>query len=291
MAVSESMPTPLISAHQLAAKLASPALVIVDVSWYLAAERRDPDAEYRIAHIPGAIRIGLDDLCDPDSDLPHTLPTPERFAARLEHAGIGPDDWVVVYDTSGVNLSAARIWWTFRVFGHDRVTVLDGGFRAWAAETRPVQAGVQRRPHTGYPVPGVDTSLIVNRAQLEAARLSADGAQIIDCRSTERFIGAVPEVRPGVRSGNIPGSRNIPYREFTDPATGRMRSAAGLRQLFEAAGIDPARQAVASCGSGVTACIMALAVEVLRRSAPDEVGPPVAIYDGSWTEYGREAAT
>jgi thiosulfate/3-mercaptopyruvate sulfurtransferase len=269
--------------------LGAPGLVIVDASWYLPDSGRDPDAEYRAAHIPGTIRLPLDDLCDATSELPHMLPTPDQFAAACERHGIGPRHHLVVYDGSGVNLSAARAWWTFRVFGHRAVTVLDGGLLAWAGATRPIQLGTQRRPRTGYPAPRIDGDLVVDRAEVDRiVRGEADG-QIIDCRSAERFEGRVEEPRAGLRRGNIAGSMNVPYQQFTNRATGLMHGVPVLKEMLASHGLDLHRRLVASCGSGTSACVLALAVEVIRAADPPAVGPPVAIYDGSWSEWGRVA--
>jgi thiosulfate/3-mercaptopyruvate sulfurtransferase len=281
-----SMP-PLVSADWLAAHLGANDLAVVDCSWYLPSMDRDADLEYRSAHIPGAVRIDLDAISDPDSPLPHMLPTPEHFASTMERLGIGPGDRVVCYDGSGVNLSAARVWWMFRAFGHPTVAVLDGGFGAWASKTRPVQRGVVRRPATGYRVPTVDRTLVRNRDQVETLARTPGDVQLVDCRAAERFEGREDEPREGVRRGRIEGSRNLPYREFTDPASGRMRVGPGLRKLFETHGLDTSRPIVALCGSGTSAAVTALAVEVLRAEGDASVGPPVAIYDGSWAEWGK----
>lgn len=283
----QSSAPPLISADRLGTMLGVPGLIILDVSWFLPDAGRDPDAEYRTAHIPGAIRVPLDDLCAPASDLPHMLPTPEQFAAACERHGIGPRHQLVIYDTSGVNLSAARAWWTFRVFGHLAVTVLDGGFRAWAGATRPIQVGVQRRPRTGYPAPRINHGLVVDKAEVERIVAGEGEGQLVDCRGQERFEGAVDEPRPGLRRGHIAGARNIPYSEFTNPSTGLMYGVPVLREIFASRGLDLRQRLVASCGSGVSACVLALAVEVVRAADPAAVGPPVAIYDGSWAEWGR----
>lgn len=287
MSLVQSSSPPLISAHKLAAQLGRADLTIVDASWYLPSSGRDPDAEYRLAHIPGAVRLSLDLISDPTSPLPHMMPSPDRFAVACETVGIGPRHEVVVYDGSGVNLSAARAWWLFRVFGHRSVAVLDGGFTAWAAETRPVQVGLQRRAPTGYPLPTVDSQLVVDRAAVAAAVDRGGEVQIVDCRSAARFAGEVDEPRPGLRRGRIPGSANIPFDSLTDPTTGLMLQPNDLKAHLAAEGIDWTRQIIASCGSGVSACVLALAVEVIRAASPDEVGPPVAIYDGSWAEWGR----
>ncbi|HET9133978.1 MAG TPA: sulfurtransferase [Gemmatimonadales bacterium] len=282
--------TPLVSADELAARLGDPSLAIVDASWHLPSAGRDAEAEYRTAHIPGAVRLDLDQVADLTSDLPHMLPTPERFARAMEQLGIGRDHEVVVYDTSGVNLSAPRAWWMFRCFGHDRVRVLDGGFRAWAAKTRPIQTGTTRRSPTGYRVPPRDASLVVDRAGIEAILAGTRDAQLADCRAADRFEGRVDEPRPGLARGHIAGAKNLPFATLTDPETGAMHPPPVLRALLAERGLDPARPIVAYCGSGTSACALALAIEVLRAADPAHVGPPVAIYDGSWAEYGRRSA-
>ncbi len=264
-----------------------PDLVVLDCSWYLPASGRDPDLEYQAAHIPGAIRFDLDVASDPESDLPHMLPSPERFAAIMERLGIRPGDRLVCYDGSGNNLSAARAWWMFRVFGHAAVAVLDGGFPAWSSATRPVQRSTPRRPPTGYPVPSVDHALVRNRAAVERIVAGNDPAQIADCRPAARFRSEIDEPRPGVRRGHIPGSNNVPFSELTDPETGLRKSPAALRALMAEQGLDLERPIVALCGSGTSACALALAVEVVRVSGGGAVGPPVAVYEGCWAVWGR----
>lgn len=283
------LPSPLISARWLTAHGHEPGVVVLDCSWYLPATGRNAEAEYLAAHVPGAMRFNLDDVSDQESDLPHMLPSPERFAAAVERLGIHPEDLVICYDGSGVNLSAARVWWMFRVFGHRKVTVLDGGFGAWAHQTRPVQRGDTRRPPTGYRVPAPDPGLVRDRAALERIVVGDATEQVVDCRPAARFHGEQEEPRPGLRRGHIPGSINIPFTEFTDPTTGLLRKPDQLRLLLSGRGLDLARPMVASCGSGVSACALALAVEVVRAADATGVGPAVAIYDGSWAEWGRDA--
>lgn len=249
----ESTASPLVSADWLSARLGHPDIVIVDASWYLPTAGRDADAEYRAAHIPGAVRFDIDTVRDASSDLPHMLPSPEQFAATMESLGIGPAQHVVIYDGSGNNLGSARAWWMFRVFGHQRVSVLDGGFNGWASATRPVQPGTVRRPRTGYPVPTLIPELVADRARVERIVAGTEQAQLVDCRAPERFNGDVDEPRPGLRRGHIPGSANLPYHALTNPETGRAWSAPVLREMLSATGLDPARPIVATCGSGVSA--------------------------------------
>ncbi|MGH7593856.1 MAG: 3-mercaptopyruvate sulfurtransferase [Gemmatimonadales bacterium] len=278
----------LVSPVWLASHLGDSDVVVLDCSWYLPSSGCNANAEYQAAHIPRAIRFDLDAVSDHSTDLPHMLPSPEQFAATVERLGIRPTDRVICYDGSGVNLSAARVWWMFRVFGHHRVAVLNGGFAAWSAATRPVQRGTVRREPTGYPVPRIDRSLVRSMAEVKQALAGPGGAQIADCRSVPRFRGEVDEPRPGVRRGHIPGSRNVPYSELTDAATGLMQSPAALRALVAEQGLDIAQPIIASCGSGTSACVLALAVEVIRESGARAVGPPVAVYDGSWSEWGKK---
>ena len=277
----------LVSPGWVTAHLQDPDLVVLDASWYLPSQGRDADAEYQRAHIPGALRFDLDLASDPGTDLPHMLPSAERFAGIMEQLGVRSTDHVVCYDGSGVNLSAARAWWMFRVFGHQRVSVVDGGFPAWSSATRPVQRGTTRRPPTGYPVPSVNHDLVRDEAALQRIVSGVDDAQVVDCRPTPRFNAEVDEPRPGLRRGHIPGSNNLPYAELTDPETGLLRAPAALRSLMAERGFDVEKPIVALCGSGTSACALALAVEVIRESGGRPVGPPVAIYDGSWAEWGK----
>lgn len=277
----------LVSPGWVTARLQDPSLVLLDTSWYLPSQGRDAEAEYQRAHIPGALRFDLDAASEPATDLPHMLPSAERFAGIMEQLGVRPTDHVVCYDGSGVNLSAARVWWMFRVFGHRRVSVLDGGFPAWSSATRPVQRGTARRPPTGYPVPTINSDLLRDRASVARIVSGVDRAQIADCRPAARFSAEMDEPRPGLRRGHIPGSTNLPYAELTDPETGLLRAPAALRALLAGRGLDVELPIVALCGSGTSAGTLALAVEVIRESGGRPVGPAVAIYDGSWSEWGR----
>jgi len=273
----ERLPTPLVSTAWLAAQLGEPSLVVVDASWYLAAMQRDGRAEYRAGHLPGAVFWDLDALSDRTSDLPHMLPDPDTLARDIGGLGIGNRDRVVVYDGSGVNLSAARVWWTFRVAGHAAVAVLDGGLPRWRAEGRPLEAGEVTRPAVPY-VGQYRPELVRSLEQLRDS-LATGTVQVLDARSRGRFAGTEPEPRPGLRGGHIPGARNLPFLELVGPE-GLLRSTEELGRLYRDAGIDLSRPVVTTCGSGATACALTLGLALL--------GVEAAVYDASWSEWGRE---
>ena len=268
-------PRTLVSTAWLESHLKDPDLRILDASWYLADMGRDGRAEYRDAHIPGARFFDIDEISDTRSDLPHMAPPIEKFMSRMRAMGVGDGHQVVVYDGMGI-FSAARVWWTFRLMGKLDVAVLDGGFAKWRAEGRPVEdmppvvrdrhMTVQRQAH-----------LVKDVTQVAAASKLGDW-QIVDARSSGRFRGEEEEPRPGLRSGHIPNSRNVHYRSLLND-DGTMKDAAGLSAAFEAAGVDLSRPVITSCGSGVTAAILNLALE--RLGHRDH-----ALYDGSWAEWG-----
>jgi thiosulfate/3-mercaptopyruvate sulfurtransferase len=267
---------PLVSTEWLDARLGGPGLRVVDGSWYLPASGRDPVAEYAAGHIPGAVFFDLDATSDPASPLPHMLPDAGSFARRMAGLGLSDTDDLVVYDGSGVNLSAPRVWWTFRVFGHDRVAVLDGGMVKWRREGRPLEPG------TVAAAPGRFTARLdpvaVRDLAAVRANLETGAEQVVDMRSAGRFAGTSPEPRAGLRGGHIPGSLNLPFDELVS-GDGSLLPRDALRRRLALAGIDPARPIIATCGSGTSACALVHALHLLGNDR-------VALYDGAWTEWG-----
>ncbi|WP_085879536.1 3-mercaptopyruvate sulfurtransferase [Roseisalinus antarcticus] len=268
-------PRTLVSTSWLGAHLKDPDLRLIDGSWYLPDMNRDARAEYDAAHIPGARFVDIDDISDHRSDLPHTAPPVEKFMSRMRALGIGDGHQVVVYDGAGM-FSAARIWWLFRLMGKTDVAVLDGGFRKWQAEDRPVEdlPPVIRDRHM---TTSRQNQMIKDVTQVASASKLGDW-QIADARSPGRFTGEEAEPRPGMRTGHIPNSRNVHYRTLLAD-DGTMKRPAELRQVFTDAGIDLDRPVITTCGSGVTAAILSLALDRLGHRTN-------ALYDGSWSEWG-----
>jgi thiosulfate/3-mercaptopyruvate sulfurtransferase len=272
------MSTTLVSTEWLAARLGDPKLAVVDASWYMPKTGRDPDREYLAAHIPGAVRFNIDEIADPKSELPHTLADADLFAQKVGELGISEDMTIVVYDAIGL-FSAPRVWWNFRVMGAQDVRILDGGFPKWESENRPTQSGtVKPKPKKFNPHP--DTGAV---AHLDDIRSALDsGLQIVDARSPGRFRGEEAEPRAGVEPGHMPGAKNVHYSSIIE--SGRLKDSAELVNIFRSAGVDPSAPMVTTCGSGVSAAILALAV--------DKMGYPVPrLYDGSWTEWGGNPQT
>jgi thiosulfate/3-mercaptopyruvate sulfurtransferase len=270
----------LVSTEWLASRLGSPGLRVVDGSWYLPGSGRDAAAEYAAGHIPGAVFFDLDATSDQTTPLPHMLAPASDFADRMMLLGLNQSDDLVVYDGSGVNLSAPRVWWTFRTFGHWRVAVLDGGMQKWRRENRPIERGVIQLP-PGHFTARLDPASVRDLAAVRG-NLENGAEQLVDLRSNGRFIGVEPEPRPGLRGGHVPGSRSLPFTDLTGP-DGTMLPPGELRQRIEAAGIDLARPIVATCGSGTSACALVLALDLLGRRA--------AVYDGAWAEWGGRSDT
>ncbi|MFV0474186.1 MAG: 3-mercaptopyruvate sulfurtransferase [Pikeienuella sp.] len=273
--MTESDPQLLVSTGWLATHLNAPDVKVLDATWRLPGAGGDPRADYEAAHIPEARFFDIDEISDRNSPLPHMLPPMEKFVARVRRMGIGDGHRVVVYDQDGL-FSAARVWWMFRAFGHRDVAVLDGGLKKWIAEGREVEdiPPVPRERHfTGRK----DASLIRDVTQVAAA-LKLGEEQLVDARSPSRFRGDEPEPRAGLRAGHMPGARNVHYATLFNP-DGAMKSVEETRAIFEAAGVDLSRPVITTCGSGVTAAILALALERLGHRK-------VALYDGSWSEWG-----
>ncbi len=274
-------PESLVSTAWLADHLSSPDIRIVDATYYLPMQNKDARAEYSQRHIPGAVFFDIDEIADTGVDLPHMLPSPEKFSARMRKLGLGDGNRIIVYDGQGL-MSAARVWWALRAFGHKDVAVLDGGLPKWLAEGRPVE-DLPPMPRERHFTARVDHSKVRDIGQVRA-NLTGRREQLLDARSAGRFDGTEPEIWPGRRSGHIPGSLNLPYTDLLDPADKTFLPAERLRERFRAAGVDPNRPVVTSCGSGITACVLALGLHLIGHK-------DVAVYDGSWAEWGLPGDT
>ncbi len=270
------MTSTLVSATWLKANLDQ--VVILDASSHLPTAGRNPHDEFIAAHIPGAQRFDIDRIADPDSHLPHMAPSPDDFAAHMRALGLSNGDHVVMYDDSDVR-SAARGWWMMRLYGHETVSILDGGLTAWKAAGGTLESGpADDRPAGGFAARQPAGVGVVDMATLRAGLDSGSTGQILDARAAARFAGDAPEPRKGLRAGHIPGSRNLPFSDLLNE-DGTYRHVDDLRELFVAAGIVPEAPVATSCGSGVTACVLAVGLHLLGNDA-------VSVYDGSWTEWG-----
>lgn len=266
----------LVDTEWLDTKLGEPGLVVLDASWHMPNSGRDPYAEYLQEHIPGAQFFDIDKIADPDTDLPHMLPDPQIFAEAVQAMGVGPDSRVVVYDCHGI-MSAPRVWWTFRAMGFDNVAVLNGGLFKWKLEGRSLEEGAE----TSAASQSIDASLIKELVSDSAAILRAidtQQAQILDARPRGRFLGDDPEPRPGLTSGHMPSALSLPFPELIRDS-GIFKDSVELKAAFDAAGIDMDKPVIATCGSGITASVLALGLALLGHEDS-------SVYDGSWAEWG-----
>lgn len=271
------MPSPLISTAALADRLDEPGLRLIDASWHL--DGRDGRPDFAATRLPGAVFFDLEASSDPDSPLPHMLPAPVVFAARMGELGLTADDRIVVYDTVGIR-SSARVWWMLRAMGARDVRVLDGGLPKWRSEGLPVESGPAISPRVATFTPSMRPEWVADLDTVRAALEARE--QVLDARATDRFAGRAPEPRAGLRPGHMPGALNLPFPGILGP-DGTMKRGEALAEAFRAAGVDLDRPVITTCGSGVTAAILSLGLA--------ELGCASRLYDGSWAEWGGRADT
>jgi thiosulfate/3-mercaptopyruvate sulfurtransferase len=270
----------LVPTEWLEDQLGEPDLRVIDASWFLPADGRNGRAEYEAEHIPGAVFLDLDSVSDPDHPAPHMVPSAALFASRMRALGLGDGQRIVVYDNSPLH-SSARAWWMLRNFGARKVAVLDGGLAKWKAEGRPLESGVPETRH-GHFTPVFDESAVVGKTRV-LGLLDTGSHEIVDARGPARFAGTEAEPRPRMASGHIPGSRNLPQGSLFR-ADNSIKTGDELRAAFDAAGVDLAKPLVATCGSGITACVLLFGAHLLGKT-------DVQLYDGSWSEWGADPAT
>ncbi|WP_373087074.1 3-mercaptopyruvate sulfurtransferase [Sneathiella sp.] len=274
-------PSSLVSTEWLSKHASGPDVRIVDASWYMPATKRDPRAEYDEEHIPGAVFFDINDISDTDNSLPHMVPSPEKFSSRMRKLGLGDGNRIVIYDGSGL-LSAARAWWMLRLFGHHDVAILDGGLPKWKAEGRPVD-DVPVMPAERHFTSRINNFMLREKDQI-SRNLTTGREQVLDARSPGRFDGTEAEPREGLRSGHIPSSFNLPYNKMFNSTDGTLLPADRLKTLFTETGLDLKQPVITSCGSGISACILAFGLHLLGHNR-------VSVYDGSWTEWASDETT
>ena len=267
----------LVSTGWLAAHLSDPGVVVIDASWHMPAANRDGRREFLAGHIPGAAFFDLDAVSDHASPLPHMLPSPEDFASAMGALGVSNDVRVVVYDAAGL-FSAPRLWWMLRIFGHEHVAILDGGLPKWTAEGHPLDKG-EAHPTARVFTPRFNAAAVADLAQVRQA-LDSGSDQVLDARAAPRFLGRAPEPRPGLASGHMPGALNMPMTDLI--ADGRLKDPEALEAALAGIGVKGDKPVITSCGSGVSAAVITLALARLGR-------PMGRLYDGSWTEWGGRA--
>jgi thiosulfate/3-mercaptopyruvate sulfurtransferase len=270
----------LVTTEWLAGEMGASDLRIVDASWFLPEHKRDASAEYEAAHIPGAVFMDLTELADSATDLPMMLPAPEKFASRMQSLGLGDGSRIVIYDNSPLH-TAARAWWMLRTFGAHDVAILDGGMAKWQAEGRETASGKESLRHRHFTVWADDGG--VRTLEQMMANIDSKAEQVIDARSAARFTGEEPDPRPSTHAGHIPGSKNLPYATLFN-GDGTWKQGEALKAAFTDAGVDPSQPMAATCGSGITAAVLVFGASLLGNTK-------VGLYDGSWSEWGRERAT
>lgn len=271
-----TLPDPIVSPEWLKERLDAPDIRVIDASWFMPSDPRDAKALYAERRIPGALFFDIDAIADKSTDLPHMLPSPEQFASTMRKMGIGDGMRIVVYDNAGL-FSAARVWWTFRAMGHEDVAVLDGGFPAWEAAGCPIETGPPQKRGERHFTARLRSDLVRDLGDMRRL-IDGGAAAILDARPAPRFRGEAAEPRAGLKSGHMPGAFSVPSSSLVDES-GRLKSKENLQDVFAAAGVDLSRAPACTCGSGVTAAIIALALARLGRW-------DAAVYDGSWTEWG-----
>lgn len=270
-------PTSLVSTEWLSLNMSAPDIRIVDASWYMPAENRNPRAEFEAAHIPRAVFFDIDDIADTSIDLPHMIPAPEKFSSKMRKLGLGDGNRIVIYDGAGIR-SAARAWWMIRLFGHTDVAILDGGLPKWQAEDREI-TDLPALPSERHFSSRINSLLVKDKDQV-LRNIDSAKAQVLDARSKGRFEGTEAEPRAGLRGGHIPGSSNLPFNELITDA-GTLKDADALKSAFKAADINMKKPVITSCGSGITACVLAFGLHMMGHR-------DTAVYDGSWTEWALD---